>query len=163
MGTDSDYGALLAKNAELENHLKTARIEIARLETEQGREIGKLKSRTSTPKMVALGTLLVSLAGTPMAVELTKPDPPPAATKHDIEALRREIAALRDYLQQKHGADEQRWRVVTSALDRSGFRVRGMSKSGVQWRSKNARAEEFEAQDDLGRYVAIPDYPLPPQ
>lgn len=163
MGTDSDYGALLAKNAELERDLKTAKVELARLESEQAREIGQLKRKTSTPKIVALGTLLVSLAGTPMAVELAKPDPPPAATKRDVEALRREIAALRTYLQEKHGADEQRWRVVTSALDRSGFRVKGMSGNGVQWRSKNARAEEFEAQDDLGRYVAIPDYPLPPQ
>jgi len=163
MGTDSDYGELLAKNAQLENELKTARVEIERLETEQGREIGKLKNRTSTPKMIAIGTLLVSLAGTPMAVEMAKPDPPPAATKQDIDGLSREIAAMREYLKSKHSSDEKRWRVVTSALDRSGFRVKGMSGNGVQWRSKNARAEEFEAQDDLGRYVTIPDYPLPPQ
>lgn len=140
MSTPSDYGALLAENAQLRKN-----------------------QRPSTAKMLTIGGLLVSLAGTPMAVELAKPDPPPPATKHDIESLRREVAALREYLQDKHGADEKRWRVVTSALDRSGFRVRGMSGGGVQWRSKNARSEEYEAQDDLGRYVTIPDYPLPPQ
>lgn len=149
-GTPSDYGELERK--------------LTRIESDQGLDIGRLQRRTSTPKLIAIGTMLASLAGTPMAIEWAKPDPPPPATKQDVEALRREVSELREYLQSKHHADEERWRVTMSAIDRLGFKVRGGGggSSDVKWQSKSAKALEFQAKDDMGRDVVV-EYPLPPQ
>ena len=161
--SDSDYGALLGSDAAKAEKILQLEAENRQLREEQEQRIERVEGKTSTPKLVLIITALTGLASAPFFVELAKPDPPPAASKQDVDALRREISSLRSYLREKHHADEQRWRVTTSALDRIGFRVRGMSGDGVRWTSKNARAEEFEAKDDLGRDMTASDYPLPPE
>ena len=81
----------------------------------------------STGKLVALGTLVVALANGPAFVALVtpRPEPPPAATKADVDALRAEIRGMKDsvdslrkYLREKHNADEAYQRTTNRALDK---------------------------------------------
>lgn len=73
-----------------------------------------------TSKLVAIGTLVVALANAPALVALAspKPEPPPSATKADVERLAVEVRSLQLTLNELRKENDTRLRALERVTDR---------------------------------------------